>query len=74
MRWFLRAYTNHISLIRQGKKPDSSFLGSFFDTWEEAHTALVKREEERGYKAEAELKRAKARLLKAMKMIKPEEK
>lgn len=57
-QWFAYRYMAKIALVERGRRQQSSALGAFHATWEDAHKALTEY-------AEVELKNARRALEKA---------
>ena len=70
-RWFLTNGMCQIKFVEQRDRPDTSCFGSFHDSWEEAHDALVSREEIRVIEAKQAMDKAIKSYKRAMKMTKP---
>ena len=71
-RWCASNYTNSITLKKMTAENLRFPRGTYHDTWEEAHAALVARREQEVAKAESALRSARSALTRAKRMSRRE--
>ncbi len=54
-QWFAYNYTAKIAFVERGRKAQSSGLGAFFDSWDEAHAYVAKQASDRLASARVQL-------------------